>query len=240
MRSVFFVLFAMIPATIAAHDMFGLPGDHSHGDTFGGAVFSQQESGISRAVCVTLPDGTKRCFDSPAAADAFIASLNRSPGHTLDPEPSAATSSEMFGLSDCPDCPTVVRSVTRTRTVAEPRRIAPVRRVIQRQPVRRVLRRQPVRTFVRRLFGLRGRTVYRSSYVVQSSHMRSRPAARASGRWTVAGGIGNIDNHLRGWPHFVDPSGMSLSQKLAIHDQHHDRIGPVSGRQLRAMNSGRQ
>lgn len=57
-------------------------------------------------------------------------------------------------------------------------------------------------------------------------------------RWTVAGGQNNIVNHMAGWPHNKDVAGMSRGEALALHDADHDRIGPVSGQQLAAMNGG--
>ena len=50
--------------------------------------------------------------------------------------------------------------------------------------------------------------------------------------WTVAGGDHNVSNHLSGWPHYIDTSGMSHTQMMMVHDQHHNQIGPVSDRQL--------
>lgn len=58
-------------------------------------------------------------------------------------------------------------------------------------------------------------------------------------RWTVDGGESNITNHMAGWPHGKDVSGLSHAEALSIHDSDHDAIGPVSRSQIVANNSSR-
>jgi len=61
---------------------------------------------------------------------------------------------------------------------------------------------------------------------------------RPKSQWTWPGNTeSSLANHLSRWPHFTNPAGMSYEQKIAIHDRHHNQIGPVSARQIRRNNS---
>ena len=59
--------------------------------------------------------------------------------------------------------------------------------------------------------------------------------ANRSGRWTWPNGTEqSLADHLQHWPHYKNANGMSFTQMIQLHDDHHDLIGPISGTQLNA------
>jgi hypothetical protein len=67
--------------------------------------------------------------------------------------------------------------------------------------------------------------------------VRRWPNQRIYARWTWPGYpyTANLRKHLAEPPHNLDTSNMSNSQIVNYHNREHDRIGPVSGRQLQRM-----
>lgn len=154
-------------------------------------------------------DQTGRSLYSPAEA------LNT---FGLGAPVSVSPPSEMFGLDVCKPRAMSPAAIPAGVEVAP----APAGAVVVKRSVQVSGRVGPIRRVLRRvLFWRKGLRRVRSS------------------NWTWPGGsASSLRSHLSGWPHNVNASSWSFERMRSYHNEHHNRIGPVSAAQL-AINNRR-